>query len=92
MFGRRSHARFVVGVSAEAFLQVLRDVIVERADEHEIVAISREPAAIGEQLKLDLADRQHRSASSVCVLDSRPIAIDGAVFYRLRLKPTAEGR
>lgn len=66
---------------------MLREVIVERADEHEIVAISREPAAIGEQLKLDLAQRQPHFASSVYVLDSRPMAIDGAVFHRLRLKP-----
>lgn len=85
MSGRRSHPRFAIATSAEAVLRVLRDVTVERVDESEIIAISRDAGVVGEQLKLDTTTEENRCTKDVRIVESRPIVIDGTVRHRLRL-------
>ena len=67
----------------EGVLRVLRDVIVHRESDHEWIAIGREPAVVGEILMLDVEDDDVRL--TMCVIESRPIIIDGDMRHRIRL-------
>ena len=89
MFGRRSHPRFSITTPSEGTLRVLRDVLVQRAAGHELVAISRQAGVVGEILTLELAERTSgpNAATRVRVIESRPMVLDGAVRHRLRLEP-----
>ena len=76
--------RFIEPV--ESVLRVLRDVIVHRAGDHEWVAIGREPAVVGETLMLDVDDGDAWHRLTMCVIESRPVMLDGYVRYRIRLQ------
>ncbi len=67
----------------EGVLRVLRDVIVHRESDQEWIAIGREPAVVGEILMLDVEDEDVRL--TMCVIESRPIIIDGDMRHRIRL-------
>ena len=67
----------------EGVLRVLRDVVVRRESDHEWIAIGREPAIVGEILMLDVEDDDVRL--TMCVIESRPIVIDGDMRHRIRL-------
>jgi len=86
VFGRRSHARFNLHPSSEGVLRVLRDVIVQRIDNNEVIAIGREAAAVGELLTVEIAEADAAPGVSVRVVESRPIILDGAVRHQLRLQ------
>ncbi len=75
--------RFIEPV--ESVLRVLRDVIVHRAGDHEWVAIGREPAVVGETLMLDVDDGDAWHRLTMCVIESRPIILDGDMRHRIRL-------
>jgi hypothetical protein len=92
MFGRRSHARLSLTTAWEGVLRVLRDVmVVQRAGRGEFVAISREPAVVGEALTLDLTADDTEVSVPVRVQDTRPVMVDGAVRHRLVLEPLESG-
>ena len=86
MSGRRDHSRVVVIPAAEGRLRLRRDVVVQQAEEGEMLAISRVPEPVGEVLTLELS-QGHETERMVCrVLESRPLVIDGNVLHRLRLE------
>jgi hypothetical protein len=66
-------------------VRVLRAVVIERMDHQELVAISQTPAAIGEEMTLDLFGACGSVALKVRVLDSRPAVIAGSIRHRLRV-------
>ena len=49
MSGRRSHVRFAINGSSAGVLRVLRDVVVQRAEGGGLIALSEEPALVGER-------------------------------------------
>ena len=53
----------------------------------EWIASSREPAVTGETLVLDVLDMDEGSQGRflVCVIESRPVIVDGDVRHRIRL-------
>jgi len=84
MSGRRSHARFAVTPSAEGFLRVLRDVIVQRIDKGEVIAISREPGVVGEAIVVEVPTEPARVQARI--VESRPLIVEGSVRHRLQLQ------
>src|SRR3954454_15751427 len=87
---RRRHKRFGLMESADGVVRVFPDVVVQPTGEDEWVAISREAAVTGETLFLDIVgtngdecELHHRLP--VCVIDSRPVILEGAMRHRLRL-------
>jgi hypothetical protein len=73
-------------------MRVLRDVVVDRVDREELMAVSHAPAIAGEDMSLDLVGAGKAIELRVRVLDSRPVIIEGAVRHRIRLAvllPTA---
>ncbi|MGH7900016.1 MAG: hypothetical protein ACREQQ_18820 [Candidatus Binatia bacterium] len=71
---------------------MLRDVlVVQRAERGEFVAISREPAVVGEALTLDLTADDTEVSLPVRVQETRPVIVDGAVRHRLVLEPLESG-
>jgi hypothetical protein len=89
MSGRRSHPRFVVANPWGGLVRVLRDVIVTRTGERELLALSLAPGVTGEQMSLDLVAGGLTMALRVAVAESRPVIVDGAVRHRLRLEVQA---
>lgn len=85
MSGRRSHTRFAVASPWSGAIRMLRDVVVARADRHELLAITHSAAVVGEELSLDLIGGGHSVAIKVRVLESRPVVVDGTVRHRVRL-------
>jgi hypothetical protein len=86
VFGRRGHARFTIGRSACGELRVLRDVVVQHVDEDEFLVVGREAAATGAVLTLEIAELDAGAPIGVRVIESDPIAVDGAMRHRLRLQ------
>jgi hypothetical protein len=86
MSGRRSHARYTVTPASEGLLRVLRDVMLQSSQDDEIIAISREPGVVGEQLQVEMFDEGASTHRAARIADSRPVVIDGALRHRLRLE------
>jgi hypothetical protein len=85
MSGRRSHPRFGVSEPWSGAIRVLRDVVVNRSDADELLAVSHVAGVVGEQLSLDLLGGGASLGLKVTVLDSRPVIVNGSVRHRLRL-------
>ena len=85
MSGRRSHSRFVVANPWDGAVRVLRDVVVDRTDRNELLAVSHAPGVTGEEMTLDLMGGGVVLALQVKVIESRPIIVDGSVRHRIRL-------
>jgi hypothetical protein len=66
-------------------MRVLRDVVVDRVERDELLAISHVPGVIGEQMTLDLTGAAGSLELKVRVTESRPVIIEGAVKHRIRL-------
>jgi hypothetical protein len=66
-------------------MRVLRDVVVDRMERDELLAISHTAAVIGEIMTLDLAGAAGSLELKVRVIESRPVIIEGAVKHRIRL-------
>jgi len=64
---------------------VLRDAVVNRTEEHELLAITHSPAVIGEELSLDLMGAGRTLTVKVRVVESRPVIVEGTVRHRVRL-------
>ena len=86
MFGRRSHTRFTVTPPVKGVLRVLSDVVVQASEDGDVTAIAREAGIIGEHLTMELVGSEENIGVLVRVTESRPVIIDGAVRYRLRLR------
>ena len=86
MSGRRSHPRFVVATPWDGAMRVLRDVVVNRTQSDEFLAVSHNAGVLGEEMSLDLIGAGASLALKVQVLDSRPVIIDGSVRHRIRLR------
>ena len=83
----RSEQRFRLTEPADGVLRVFLDATVHRNGD-EWIAISREPAAVGETLMLDVLDVDAGCVGGhfvLCVQESRPIIVDGRVRHRVRL-------
>jgi len=70
----------------EGVLRVLRDVTVYRIGDEQWIAVGREPAVLGEVLMLDVEDGGSRKRLTMCVIESRPVMLEGYVRYRIRLQ------
>jgi hypothetical protein len=85
MSGRRSHSRFVVANPWDGAVRVLRDVVVDRTDRNELLAVSHVPGIAGEEMTLDLIGGGVVITLQVKVIESRPVIVDGSVRHRVRL-------
>jgi hypothetical protein len=92
MSGRRSDVRLNLTTAWSGVLRVLRQVmVVRRAERGEFVAISTEPAVVGEALTLDLTADETEMSLPVRVQETRPVVVDGALRHRLVLQPLESG-
>lgn len=87
MSSRRSHPRYVVASPWDGAMRVLRDVVIQHADEGELLAVSHVPAVAGEEMTLDLMTGGTTIELRVRVIESRPVMVDGSVRHRIRLAP-----
>lgn len=78
--------RFRVVATWNGAIRTVREVSVEQHGSGEVVAVSTTPAAIDEELALDVTSGAGTAGYRVKVLDSRPVVIDGALRHRLRLQ------
>lgn len=85
MSGRRSHPRFAVANPWNGAIRILRDVVINRTGEDELLAVSNAAAVVGELLSLEVMGAGQSAVVKVRVLDSRPVIIDGTVRHRVRL-------
>ena len=74
----------------EATLRVFPDAVVEPNGDDTWIAVGRATAFAGEMLILDIQSidstgSEVRQRLPVCVIDSRPIIVEGEVRYRLLL-------
>jgi hypothetical protein len=84
MLGRRSHARISLESGAEGILSLTRDITVRVNSDGQLVAISRDAAAVGERVRVLLADDEVDLIAEV--VESKPIVCDGAVRHRLLMR------
>jgi hypothetical protein len=84
MLGRRSHARISLESGAEGVLSLARDISVRTSGDGYLVAISRDAAAIGERVRVLLADDEVTVVAEV--IESKPVICDGAVRHRLLMR------
>lgn len=85
MSGRRSHHRFAVATPWNGAITILREVVVNRTGEHELLAVTNAAAVVGEVQTLELMGAGQTAQLRVRVVDSRPVIIDGTVRHRVRL-------
>jgi hypothetical protein len=64
---------------------VLREVVVVRVNDQEVLAICHAPGVVDEEMTLDLMAAEASLALRVRVIESHPVIIDGAVRHRIRL-------
>jgi hypothetical protein len=74
-----------LAVPLEGGLSFFQDLMIERFNEAEVVALSDDPASSGQELTLDLMCSDSRTTVHVRVTESTPAIVDGHVSYRLRL-------
>ena len=84
MLGRRSHARVSLEAGADGILSLARDISVRASSDGHLVAISREAAAVGERVRVLLADDDVDVIAEV--VESKPVICDGAVRHRLVMR------
>ena len=86
MNDRRDHARVMFLESVAGVVRGFADVVVQKSGESEWIAISRLAAIAGEMLFLDFTEDERPRHVAVCVVESRPVVLDGDVRYRIRLQ------
>lgn len=91
MSGRRGHQRLAIGGQTSGAVRVLRDAVIERVDHQELVALSQTPAAVGDEMFMELFSGHGCLALQVRVLASSPVVIAGSVRHRLRVEVTRAG-
>ncbi len=88
MSGRRSYPRFDITPSSEGVLRVLRDVVVQRAHDEDLLVIGREAGVVGDVMSLEIAE-PGTIGGEVQVVESLPVIVDGTVRHSLRLRRVA---
>ena len=88
MSGRRSYPRFDITPSSEGVLRILRDVVVQRAHDEDLLVIGREAGGVGDVMTLEIAE-PGASGAEVQVVESLPVIVDGTVRHSLRLRRIA---
>jgi len=88
---RRRDNRYKLTEPIEGTFRMFLDVVVQQFAHDEWIALSREPAMIGETLVLDAAltdadGREVRQQFPVYVTDSQPMILNGDVRHRIRLR------
>jgi hypothetical protein len=88
---RRRDTRFKLLDLPEGTLTLFLDAVVQPHGKDEWIAISQAPAHIGETLMLEMVEdeqgnREPRERFPVCVIDCRPVVLDGEARYRIRLR------
>jgi len=84
MLGRRSHVRISLESGAEGVLSLARDISVRTSGDGHLVAISRDAVAIGERVRVLLADDEVTVVAEI--IESKPVICDGAVRHRLLMR------
>jgi hypothetical protein len=84
MSGRRNQSR-VTFLNSSGVLRVSRDVIVEKPEHDEFVAVSSEPGVPGDVLTIALCGKHDREIVTVRVTASRPRLVNGGVKHELTL-------
>ena len=87
---RRRDKRFRFSEALGAALRVFPDIVVQQHGADEWVGISRQPAETGETLVLDVmqfdaVEGEIHRRIPVCVIESRPVIVDGDMRHRIRL-------
>ena len=83
-YGRRRSPRFSTG-NSDGVLQVLREVLVTRAANGELVVVDREPRNKDEVLTLETFADGIATSTQVRVVASTPVIRNGQVLHELRL-------
>lgn len=84
MLGRRSHGRVSIAAGAAGVLSLARDITVRVDEDGQLIAISREPAVLGETVLVTVPDERFNVL--VEVGESKPIITDGSIRHRLWLR------
>jgi hypothetical protein len=90
MADRRRNKRIRLTEPAAGAFRLFPDLLVQQDGLNEWIGISRQPAAAGETLVLDVVQFDavegeiHRRLP-VCVVESRPVIVDGDMHHRIRL-------
>ena len=66
----------------------LSDVIVQKNGYCEWIAISRQPAVVGETLILEFDEGGRSEQLAMCVIESRRVVLDGDTRHWIRLRAT----
>ncbi len=91
MHERRREPRYKLAETTDGEFRISRGIAVQHSNGAEWIAFSREAAAIGKTLLLDIvrADPDFGELHErlpVLVIDSQPVILDGDVRYRIRLQ------
>lgn len=88
MSDRRRDKRFKLMERPGGKVSILLDVIVQSYGEDEWIAVGRDSAITGEMLEMvvdEPADCELQDRFPVCVIESRPVILDGDLRHRIRL-------
>ncbi len=90
MTDRGRNKRFGFAGAADSSVRVFPDVVVHKDGDGEWSGISRLPVEPGETFVLDVVeidsiDGDVRRRLPVCVIESRPVIVDGELCHRIRL-------
>ena len=90
MADRRRNKRFKLTEPADGALRIFPDVLVHQDGPDEWTGLSRQPAVAGETLILDVVqfdtvEGEIYRRLPVCVVESRPVIVDGDMRHRIRL-------
>ncbi len=85
MSGRRNRAR-ITFLNSDGMLRISRDVVIKKAAENELVALSSEPSGPGDVLTITFTTEDRRQTDTVRVTGRRPVVVDGVVKYELCLE------
>jgi hypothetical protein len=82
---QRYGTKFRLTEPCESSVRVFFDVIVQQSGDVEWIAVSRQAAVVGETLILEIDEDGRRRRIPVCVIESRPVIVDGDTRHRIRL-------
>jgi hypothetical protein len=87
---RRRDKRFRCDTPVSGAVLVFHDVAVQQQGSDEWISISRQSATVGETLLLEVVQDdplagETRRRLPVCVIESRPVLVDGDMHHRIRL-------
>ena len=87
---RRRNQRFRLTEPADGSLRVFPDVVVQKDGDGQWTGISRLPVRTGETfvldvLQIDPLEGEVRRRLPVCVIESRPVVVDGERCHQIRL-------